>query len=200
MFHRSNRLVKFTCRVYGLWLWLIFYGFEFSVDFTSDFFGSSWCSILRVKCMCCVYGSNLWNMFTGRVYRCYFGKHFTRSNFMCCIFGLNFQSNKWINLSVVFMGWVYAIGLRAESEIRVFKPSLRIKCTSRVSWSSFRVEFSDPVTGWILPMSLWVFFYGWMSWVYKSRLRILFYRSRLMVMFTSQIYRTSFKIEVAVRD
>jgi len=59
-----------------------FYGVKFYVDFTDDFFGWSLCSIIRVKCMCCVYGSNLWNMFIGRVYRCYFGTHFTRSNFM----------------------------------------------------------------------------------------------------------------------
>jgi len=82
MFYRSNRLVNFTCRVYGLCLWLIFYGVKFNVNFIGDFFGSSLCSILRVKCMFYVYGSKLWNMFTGRVYRCYFGKHFTRSNFM----------------------------------------------------------------------------------------------------------------------
>jgi len=42
--------------------------------------------------------------------------------------------------------------------------------------------------------------YGHMSWVYKSTLLVLFYRSNLMVDFTGQIYRTSFKIEVAVHD
>jgi len=39
-----------------------------------------------------------------------------------------------------------------------------------------------------------------MAWVYKSRLRVLFDRSNLMVYFTSQIYMTSFKIKVANRD
>jgi len=42
--------------------------------------------------------------------------------------------------------------------------------------------------------------YGRMSWVYKSRLRVLFYRSHFMVAFTSQIYSMSFKIEVVVPD
>jgi len=52
------------------------------------------------------------------------------------------------------MGWVYAIGLRAEFTILVFRPSLRIKCTSVVYWSFFRVDFVDPVHGSILLVSL----------------------------------------------
>jgi len=34
------------------------------------------------------------------------------------------------------------IGLRAEFAIRVFRPSLRIKCTSVVYWSFFWVDFA----------------------------------------------------------
>jgi len=52
------------------------------------------------------------------------------------------------------MGWVYGIGLRAEFAIRVFRPSLRIKCTSVVFLSFFRVDFADLVYGSILPVSL----------------------------------------------
>jgi len=52
------------------------------------------------------------------------------------------------------MGWVYAIGLRAEFAIRVFRPSLQIKCTSVVYWTFFRVDFADPVHGSILLVSL----------------------------------------------
>ena len=42
--------------------------------------------------------------------------------------------------------------------------------------------------------------YGHMRWVYKSRLRVLFFRSNLMAEFTSQIYKMCFRIEIAVRD
>jgi len=63
------------------------------------------------------------------------------------------------------MGWVYAIGLRAEFAIRVFRPSLRIKCTSVVYWSFFRVDFADPVHGSILLVclgsNLWTYEVGW---------------------------------------
>jgi len=63
------------------------------------------------------------------------------------------------------MGWVYAIGLRAEFTILVFRPSLRIKCTSVVYWSFFRVDFVDPVHGSILLVSLesnlWTYEAGW---------------------------------------
>jgi len=54
----------------------------------------------------------------------------------------------------MFMGCVYGIGLQAEFAIRVFRPSLRIKCTSVVYWSFFWVDFADLVHGSILPVSL----------------------------------------------
>jgi len=53
--------------------------------------------------------------------------------------------------------WVeYEISLRGEYGIRVFRPSLRIKCTSRVYYSFFWIDFADSVHGLILPMSLQV--------------------------------------------
>jgi len=54
------------------------------------------------------------------------------------------------------------IGLRAELVIRVFRPSLRIKCTSVVYWSFFRVDFAVPVHGSILLVSL-----GSNLWTYE---------------------------------
>jgi len=65
------------------------------------------------------------------------------------------------------MGWVYAIGLRAEFAIRVFRPSLRIKCWSVDYWSFFRVDFVDPVHGSILLVSL-----GSNLWTYAVGLQI----------------------------
>jgi len=50
MFYRSKRLVKFTGRVYGLLLWLIFYGVEFCVDFMCRLSGSHSRSNLRLHC------------------------------------------------------------------------------------------------------------------------------------------------------
>ena len=54
------------------------------------------------------------------------------------------------------------IGLRAEFAIRVFRPSLRIKCTSVVYWSFFWVDFANPVHGSILLVSL-----GSNLWIYE---------------------------------
>ena len=54
------------------------------------------------------------------------------------------------------------IGLRAEFAIRVFRLSLRIKCTSVVYWSFFRVDFADRVHGSILLVSL-----GSNLWTYE---------------------------------
>jgi len=54
------------------------------------------------------------------------------------------------------------IGLRAELAIRVFRPSLRIKCASVVYWSFFWFEFADPVHGSILLVSL-----GSNLWTYE---------------------------------
>ena len=71
-----------------------------------------------------------------------------------------------------------------ESSLVVVFPGLLCRFSS---W----VDFTDEFTGLV---------YGHMSWVYKSRLRVLFYRSNLMVELTTQIYRTSFKNEVVVRD
>jgi len=46
MFYRSTKLVQFTGRVYGSWLWFLSYGVEFYVDFAGRVFGSN----LRVDC------------------------------------------------------------------------------------------------------------------------------------------------------
>ena len=76
------------------------------------------------------------------------------------------------------------IGLQAKFAIPVFRPSLRIKCTSVVYWSFFRVDFADPVHGSILLVSL-----GSNLWTYEmaSQIEITgpFFRSNLMAEFTS---------------
>ena len=59
------------------------------------------------------------------------------------------------------------IGLRAKFAIRVFRPSLRIKCTSVVYWSFFRVDFTDPVDRSILLVSL-----GSNLWTYEMASQI----------------------------
>jgi len=51
--------------------------------------------------------------------------------------------------------------------IRVFSPSLRIKCWSVVYWSFFRVEFANPVHGSILLVSL-----GSNLWTYAVGIQI----------------------------
>ena len=152
--------------------------------------------------MRCVYGSNLWNMFTGRVYGCYFGTHFTRSYCMSILgvmcFGLSFQSNIWID----YTRCVYGLSLWDRFTCGVCDSSVGAEFTDQVYKSSLLVVFS----GWLCRFSTWVDFideftglvYGHMSWVYKSRLWVLFYRSHLMVTFDGHLM--SFKIEVTVRD
>jgi len=153
-----------------------------------------------VKFMRCVYGSNLWNMFTNQICGCYFGTHFMKSYFMSISGVVFLVSVLWIDYTCCVYGYI----LWDRFTGGVCDSSVEAKFTDQLYESSLLVVFS----GCLCRFSSWVNFtdefpgldYGHMSWVYKSRLQVLFYRSNLMVELTTQIYRTSFKNEVVVRD
>ena len=176
---------------------------KFYFDITCDYFGSGLCSNLQVKFVWCLNGWSLWNMltaeFTDVILQTFYEIKFY-VDFRGCVFCLSFHSNIWIDYTCC-----------------VYRLSLWVRFTGRVCDPSFYTEFTDHVCEcslllvfwcWLCKSTLLVNFtsefmgltYGHMRWVYKSRLRALFFRSNLMAEFTSQIYRTSFKIEIAVRD
>jgi len=77
----------------------------------------------------------------------------------------------------------------------VYRSSFLAEFTSRFFGLTLQIQFTGPIYQSLYVSSLWTYELG-----LQSRLRVLIYRSNLIVEFTTQIYRTCFKMEVVVRD
>jgi len=110
-----------------------------------------------------------------------YGSYFTGSKFMSM---LRVMLSVWVYrpiydsiVRLLFIARVCKICLSVEFMTQVVRSSLHIKCIGRVYKRSFRVQFRDLIYGLILQVSFRVWSPGeFTSWVYISRLGVVFYR------------------------